>query len=369
MQNKLNNLYDLSIYDFHLPPERIAQYPIEPRDHAKLLIYDRKQDKILHKFVYDLPDFLNENDLLVMNNSKVIPARIPAKGKQGGHLEVFLAEPLKFDGKQFVVTDYSSALKSEHLTYWRILCKPSKRFHIGDVFALPMGGWIEVLEKGEKGERICRIDIPPGMTFEQWLEKAGTVPLPPYIERKPIEIDKERYQTVYAIKSGSIAAPTAGLHFTERLLNEIKKRKVKIAELTLHVGLGTFQPIRTNNIAEHKVLAETYELPKETIDLLKQTKLNQGRIIAVGTTSTRVLETFAWKEENQTITGKTDLYIYPGHQFRVIDAIMTNFHLPKSSLFLLICAFLGREKALDIYQQAIQMNYRFYSYGDACLFL
>ncbi|MCX7836209.1 MAG: tRNA preQ1(34) S-adenosylmethionine ribosyltransferase-isomerase QueA [bacterium] len=360
---------ELSFYDFDLPQHLIAQFPIEPRDHAKLLIYFRSQDRIEHRHIYDLPEYLNENDLLVLNNSKVIPARLFATGKEGGRLEVFLIEPLQLIDNQFVTAEYGQSFNREHFTYWKILCKPSKRFHRNDVFALPKGGWIEILEVNAKGERIGRIDFPPGMTFEQWLNQAGTVPLPPYIERKPNEQDKNRYQTIYASSYGSVAAPTAGLHFTEQLLQKIKSKNISIAELTLHVGLGTFQPIRAQTISDHSIMPEVFELPFQTIQQLNKTKEKNGRIVAVGTTSTRVLETFAWRKVNQSLTGKSDLYIYPGYQFQVVDALLTNFHLPKSSLFLLVCAFLGREKALEIYKIAIQENYRFYSYGDACLFL
>lgn len=360
---------DLAHYWFDLPQERIAQFPIEPRDNSRMLVYHRDTKRIEHKHIFDLPEYLNSSDLIVRNNSKVIPARIFTKGINDGNLEIFLLEPLIPTGRTFQVACYSKTLQEKHSTFWRILCKPSKRFRVNDILPLPQGGWLEVVDRFEFGERVVRIDIPPEFTFKNWLEKVGSVPLPPYIERKVDDNDNNRYQTVYANKDGSVAAPTAGLHFTEALIIHLQKAGVQFADLTLHVGLGTFQPIKTHIISKHQILPETFELTLSTIQKLIKTKERQGRIFAIGTTTTRVLESFAWQKTETDLLGKCNLYIYPGHQFQVIDALLTNFHLPQSSLFVLVSAFIGRETALQIYKEAIEINYRFYSYGDACLFL
>ncbi len=364
-----NNLLDpelsLERFNFDLPPDHIAQQPVEPRDNAKLLVFRRDTGELTHHRVFELPELLNPGDLLIRNNSKVIPARLHTTGKGGGKIEILLAEPLSEPGND----SYKTALNGYGISKWRILAKPSRRFRIGDTFQLAGGAELTVDAIRNRGERFVTIKLHERIRFLDWLTQFGEIPLPPYIDRTATEADRMRYQTVFADPAGSVAAPTAGLHFTPELETRLHQRGIEFADLTLHVGLGTFQPVRAESIDQHRILPEWVEVPETVIQQIRAARARNGRIIAVGTTSTRSLEQWGKSPDSNQYQGWCDLYLRPGHHFQVVQGLMTNFHLPKSSLFILISAFLGREVALKIYQEAIQQNYRFYSYGDACLFL
>ena len=324
---------------FDLPQEQIAQTPIEPRDHSRLLVMDRESGKCSHHHFYDVLDYLKEGDLLVVNDSRVIPARLyGTKEDTGANIEVLLLEQKEKD-------------------VWETLVKPGKKAKPG--VKLIFGEGLlkgEVLETVEGGNSIFPV-----------LEQIGNMPLPPYITEKLQ--DNERYQTVYSHELGSAAAPTAGLHFTNELLDKIKAKGVKVATVTLHVGLGTFRPVKEDEITDHKMHSEHYYLPQETADLINQTKANGRRVIAVGTTSCRTLETLGTKQglPLHTEEGYTDIFIYPGYQFKVLDGLITNFHLPESTLIMLVSAFAGYEHTMAAYDLAVKEKYRFFSFGDAML--
>jgi len=336
----------LSDFDFNLPEELIAKFAVEPRDSSRLLVIGNTlQDLHFH----ELPSLLKPDDLLVFNNSKVIPARLFVK-KGESKIEIFLhkrldnimsRQPAAYGGAP---SEERSDARGAKKSVWQAFAKPGKKLKIGDEFA----EGIKITNKLETGEVIVELD-------EAIIHTHGHIPLPPYINRNDEELDKTRYQTVYAKHDGSVAAPTAGLHFTPELLAKIPNK----AFVTLHVGAGTFQPVKTENIEEHKMHTEWYELPKETEDAIKNCK---GRVIAVGTTSARVLESTAGKAG----VGETDIFIKPGYEFKVVDALITNFHLPKSSLLMLVSALAGLDKIKQAYAHAIKNKYRFYSYGDAC---
>lgn len=328
----------LSLFDFHLPPERIAQHAVEPRDSAKLLVV---KDALEIKTVTDLPAFLQAGDVLVFNNSKVIPARL-----RSGNIEIFLHKPLG-DSR------------------WQVFAKPAKKLAIGSTIPFQDNVTAQVIEKLPSGEVILKFSLTKN-EFRNFLEQHGEVPLPPYITRdgKPSDNDKTRYQTVYAKPEGSVAAPTAGLHFTEALLERIKDKGVRTAFVTLHVGAGTFQPVKVEDTKEHIMHSEWGEISAETANIINIAK----RVICVGTTSLRLLESAA--DETGKISewqGDTDIFITPGYTFKRADMLMTNFHLPKSTLFMLVSAFSGLEQMQAAYQFAIERRLRFYSYGDACL--
>lgn len=328
----------LSLFDFHLPQERIAQQPVEPRDSAKLLVV---VGHLEIKTVTDLPDFLESGDVIVFNNSKVIPARL-----RSGSIEIFLHKSLG-DSR------------------WQVFAKPAKKLKVGETISFEGNVTAKVLEKLSSGEMILHFSLPP-KEFRAFLNKHGEVPLPPYITRdgKPTENDKSRYQTIYANPEGSVAAPTAGLHFTEALLERIKDKGVQTAFVTLHVGAGTFQPVKVEDTNEHIMHSEWGEISAEAANTINQAK----RVICVGTTSLRLVESAV--DENGRVTewqGDTDIFITPGYRFKRADMLMTNFHLPKSTLFMLVSAFAGLEKMHEAYQFAIENKLRFYSYGDACL--
>jgi S-adenosylmethionine:tRNA ribosyltransferase-isomerase len=349
-----------SDFDYHLPETSIAQTPAEPRDSSRLLILNRDSGDVEHKTFRDLSLILRPGDLLVLNRTRVIPARIFAKKETGGRVELLLLrrrDSLTWEalvggkglrvGKKVIVESDDSRRRSEK----------SGDFSLQSVHA-------EILEILEGSERLIKFSEP----IEPYFSSVGNVPLPPYIHEKLG--DPERYQTVYSRDVGSAAAPTAGLHFTPQLLDELKQKGVKVAYVTLHVGLDTFAPVTEENPEEHKIHTEWCELPQETADLINQTKQNGGRVIAVGTTSVRTLESAALQTTNYQLlitafTGSTSIFILPGYQFKVVDAMITNFHLPKSTLIMLVSAFAGREKILKTYNLAIQEGYRFYSFGDA----
>ena len=355
---KHEDLYKLSSYFYRLPPEAIAQFPASPRDSSRLLVWNVKENTILRENIFrDITNFLRPNDLLVLNDTKVIPARLKGVRESGGVCEIFLLKNLT----------------SDFLT-WEALVKPARKIHknarikIDDVF-------INILEERDEGIREIKFDCNSREEFIKFLDKSGHVPLPPYIKNN--DDMREAYQTVFARHNGSVAAPTASLHFTPELLDKIKNIGVKISYVTLHVGLGTFRPVKTLDIREHEIHTEHCELPNETADLIKECKSRGGRVIASGTTATRTLESFAKDGEIKTGFLDTNLYIYPGYKFKIVDALITNFHLPESSLIMLVAAFasnkaknFGHEEEilsqlLDIYEDCAENNWRFFSFGDA----
>lgn len=333
-------------FDFHLPEELIAQTPLEKRDSSRLLIVDRETGQFSDQHFDNIIDQLEPGDALVMNNTRVLPARLyGTKPETGGHVELLL-------------------LKNTQGDFWEVLAKPAKRLRVGTRVSFGDGRLTAtVTEELEHGGRIVRFDYQG--IFLEVLESLGEMPLPPYIHEK-LE-DRERYQTVYAKENGSAAAPTAGLHFTEELLDKIAAKGVKLVYLTLHVGLGTFRPVSVDNLEEHEMHSEFYSLSEEAAETLRQVKASGHRIIAVGTTSIRTLETIGSKFEGQiqADSGWTNIFIKPGYQWKIVDAFSTNFHLPKSTLVMLVSAFAGRELTLDAYQHAIDQGYRFFSFGDA----
>lgn len=333
-------------YDYHLPEELIAQTPLKNRTASKLLVLDRSNHQIKHDIFSNIVNFLKPGDCIVLNDSKVIPVRLfGVKSDTKAKIEILLLHE----------TDKDT---------WEALVKPAKKVKVGTEIIFGEGKLIATcIEEKEEGRRLLKLKYHG--IFLEVLDKLGEMPLPPYIKAQLK--DTERYQTVYAKKDGSAAAPTAGLHFTNELLDSIKEMGIHIAYVTLHVGLGTFRPVTSETIEEHKMHAEYFHLSEENAELLNRVKKNNGRLIAVGTTSTRVLETIANKYDGEyrANTGWTDIYIYPPYQFKAIDGLITNFHLPKSTLLLLISALAGRETILQAYEEAIKHRYRFFSFGDA----
>ena len=330
---------------FDLPEELIAQTPLEDRSSSRLMVMDRETGEIEHKHFRDITEYLNEGDCLVLNETKVLPARlIGARKDTGTKVEVLLLKRLTDDT-------------------WETLVYQGKKARVGHVIEFGDGLLeAEVVDIVEEGNRVVKFHFDG--IFEELLDKLGQMPLPPYIKEK-LE-DKNRYQTVYAKNEGSAAAPTAGLHFTPQLLQQLKDKGVKIAKLTLHVGLGTFRPVKEDDILDHKMHSEFYMIDKENADIINNARANGGRIIAVGTTSTRTLESIA--EEDGFIpvkSGWTDIFIYPGYKFKAIDCLITNFHLPESTLIMLVSAFSTRENVLNAYKCAVEEKYRFFSFGDA----
>lgn len=339
---------NLKEFYYDLPQELIAQTPAIHRDQSRLLIYHMQNRTIVDGIFHDILDHIQPNDCLILNNSKVIPARLYGIKEGGGaKVEVFL-------------------LENKQDNIWEVMVRPGKRLKPGAVVDIEGSKMkCEILSVTDGGNRLARFDYVGN--FYELLDEIGNMPLPPYITQR-LE-DNDRYQTVYAKPRGSAAAPTAGLHFTDELLNDLKKKGVGIGYVTLHIGLGTFRPVKVDNITDHKMHAEHYMLPQETVDLIKKTKENGGRVIAVGTTSCRTLEgSVRNRGELVADSGTTDIFIYPGYQFRVIDALITNFHLPESTLLMLISALVGRDEVMKIYEHAIKERYRFFSFGDACFF-
>lgn len=334
-----------SDFYYDLPKELIAQTPLEPRDSSRLLVLDREKQTLEHKHFYDIIDYLNEGDLLVANDSRVLPARIYGiKDETGAKVEFLL-------------------LKQVANNRWETLCKPGKKAKVGTKFSFGNGILrATVVEVKDDGNRIVDFDCEEN--FFTTLDKIGQMPLPPYITAELK--DKERYQTVYSHELGSAAAPTAGLHFTTELMDRIKAKGVKIAYVTLHVGLGTFRPVKVDDVTKHKMHSEHYEVPEETAKLINETKKNGGRVIAVGTTSCRTLESVAaMYGEIKHCEGFTDIFIYPGFEFKVLDGLITNFHLPESTLIMLVSAFAGYDFIMNAYKEAVKEKYRFFSFGDA----
>ncbi len=353
-----------SDFYYDLPPELIASEPLKDRTASRLMCVNQAGE-IQHKHFYDLPNLLQPGDLLVFNNSKVIPARLYGQKPTGGKVEILIE---------------------------RILDDHTALAHVRGGKSLKPGSQINLLSSRTNGVDFCTIGTRQNDLFElktdvPWnkiLNTYGHIPLPPYMEREDREDDRERYQTVYAKHEGSVAAPTAGLHFTDNLLKKLQEKGIETAYVTLHVGTGTFQPVRTENISDHKMHTERFEISQETIDAIRQTKASRGRVIAVGTTSVRVLESI-WDERmsgasderkqnhhplicsSAHLSGETNIFITPGYDFKVIDGLITNFHLPESTLLMLVSALMGKENILNVYQDAIAEKYRFFSYGDAML--
>ncbi len=338
-----------SDFYYDLPKKLIAQTPIEPRDSSRLLVLGRENGEIYHRRFYDIIDYLNPGDCLIANDSRVLPARIfGTKKETGASVEFLLLKQIK--GNQ-----------------WETLCKPGKKAKAGTKFVFGNGLMTaEVVEVKDDGNRI--VDFDCGENFFAVLDKIGQMPLPPYITEK-LE-DRERYQTVYSHELGSAAAPTAGLHFTNELMERIKEKGVKIAYVTLHVGLGTFRPVKVDDVTNHKMHSEHYEIPEQTAKIIRETKENGGRVIAVGTTSCRTLESVATEHGKvKACSGWTDIFIYPGYKFKVLDGLITNFHLPESTLIMLVSAFAGYDNIMNAYKTAVDEQYRFFSFGDAMCIL
>ena len=339
--------YKKSDFYYELPPERIAQTPIEPRDCSRLLVYDRASDKVEHRVFRDLCEYLRKGDVLVINNTKVLPARIYAHTPNGGALEILL-------------------LKRLDTRTWEVLAKPGRKCAVGKSFEICDELSFTVKGITDSGERI--VEFSYDGVFENILERVGTMPLPPYIKEKLK--DKQRYQTVYAKTDGSAAAPTAGLHFTPELLDKVRAMGVEVVEVLLHVGLGTFRPVKEEIITDHKMHGEYYEVSPQAAQAINAAKAQGRRIIAVGTTSVRTLESATGDDGIiKAGSGDTHIFIYPPYKFKCVDALITNFHLPESTLIMLVAALTGREKILDIYKTAVEEQYRFFSFGDAMLVL
>ena len=343
-----------SDYYYDLPKELIAQDPLEDRSSSRLLVVDRETGARTHKIFKDIIEYINPGDCLVLNNTKVIPARLLGqREKTGGAVELLLL-------KRLSGTDWETLVRPGKS------CKPGQRLVFGDGLLKA-----EILDVIEGGNRIVRFEFDG--IFEEVLDKLGEMPLPPYITHKLA--DPTRYNTVYAKFDGSAAAPTAGLHFTPELLKKLEEKGVKLAYVTLHVGLGTFRPVKEDVITDHKMHTESYEVTLETAKVINDTKAAGGRVICVGTTSCRTVESSAVKNPDgdgyivKPGSGDTDIFIYPGYEFKIMEGLITNFHLPESTLVMLVSAFAGREKALEAYEEAVRERYRFFSFGDACLFI
>lgn len=343
-----------SDYYYDLPKELIAQDPLEDRSSSRLLVVNRETGERTHKIFKDIIEYINPGDCLVLNNTKVIPARLLGqREKTGGAVELLLL-------KRISGTDWETLVRPGKS------CRPGQRLVFGDGLLKA-----EILDVIEGGNRIVRFEFDG--IFEEVLDKLGEMPLPPYITHKLA--DPTRYNTVYARFNGSAAAPTAGLHFTPELLKQLEEKGVKLAYVTLHVGLGTFRPVKEDVITDHKMHTESYEVTPETAKIINDTKAAGGRVICVGTTSCRTVESSAVKNPDgdgfivKPGSGDTDIFIYPGYEFKIMEGLITNFHLPESTLVMLVSAFAGREKVLEAYEEAVRERYRFFSFGDACLFI
>ncbi|SNB44834.1 tRNA preQ1(34) S-adenosylmethionine ribosyltransferase-isomerase QueA [Geobacter sp. DSM 9736] len=336
----------LDTFDYQLPPELIAQEPLSRRDAARLLVLRRSHGTVTETVFSGIVSLLRPGDLLVLNDTRVIPARLIGSKESGGRTEIFLVRRLAGPGE-----------------VWQCLLRASKSPRPGQMIRLPHGVTAQVVERQDETWRVA---FSPEEGFEEWLDRAGQMPLPPYIRRSSADLDQERYQTVFGRNRGAVAAPTAGLHMTPELLNELVARGIAIASVTLHVGLGTFLPVRVDDIREHRMHRELCSIPIATADAVAETRRKGGRVVALGTTVCRALE-HASDEAGVLVPGETeaDIFIYPGYRFRIVDALITNFHLPKSTLLMLVSAFAGKDFLLEAYAQAVERQFRFFSYGDA----
>ena len=338
-------------FDYELPEELIAQTPLDKRDSCRLMVLDRTKGTVEHRHFYDILDYVNSGDCLVLNDSRVIPARMYGiKDGTGAHVELLLIKRIEGDR-------------------WECMVRPGKRLHEGNTVVFTEDFKAKILGFHDKDNGTRLVEFEYSGIFMERLEEIGSMPLPPYITRAAEDSDREMYQTVYSRIDGSVAAPTAGLHFTKELLRKAEDKGVRIAYVTLHVGIGTFRPVKVENIEEHKMHFEECSIDGENADIINDTKEKGGRIISVGTTSTRTLESMA--EEGRIIPGNTStgIFIYPGYEFKIVDALITNFHLPKSTLIMLVSALYDREKILEAYEEAVREGYRFFSYGDAMLIM
>ncbi len=336
-------------FSFMLPEELIARYPAAERDGSRLMVLDRQQQSLTETRFNRIGSWLRPGDLLVLNNTKVIPARLFGHKQSGGRVEIFLVEK-----------------QSEHDQSWRCLLRASKSCQPGQLISLAGGVVAEVVEK--IGEQDWLVRFSGTADFENWLQQAGAMPIPPYLNRAAEELDRERYQTVYAAEPGAVAAPTAGLHFTSQLLEQLAEQGIATAAVTLHVGLGTFQPVRVERVQDHQIHRERYLIPPETAAAVTAARQRGSRVVAVGTTACRTLEYAADADGFiKAGQGEADIFIYPGYRFKAVDALLTNFHLPESTLLMLVAAFGGQGFILSAYAEAVAREFRFYSYGDAML--
>ena len=382
-------MHKSNIDNFEIPPELIASYPLENRDESRMLFYDRKLAEIQHKSFKDISSILQPGDLLVRNNSKVMPARLEVSSETGAKIEILLLKKIAPKSLFEKLTDARLArnVKAE-LTpssmmtsydernaaagtlqtgsiYWQVLAKPAKRLKADRKYFITENLAIEIIHE----EDDIFVKFNSDEDFNEAVNKYGSMPIPPYMKREAGSVDKERYQTVYAkdtLSGASAAAPTAGLHFTPEIITQLQAKGIEILDVTLHVGLGTFLPIKVDNYKDHKMHFEYYEIEEDVYQKILEAKKQSRRVIAVGTTSVRTLESVA---QTGLLKDETNIFIYPGYEFKLIDGMLTNFHLPDSTLILLVAAFLGEEKTKEIYLEAIKEKYRFYSYGDCCLFL
>jgi len=340
----------LSDFKYPLPENLIAQYPADRRDESRLMVLHRENEKIEHRIFRDIVDYFQDGDCLVINQTKVFPARLfGIKEKTAARVEIFLLRELE-NG------------------LWEVLVKPARKVRIGNRLHLTDDLYCDVIDNTVSGGRVVRFNY--NGNFFSIVEKLGQAPLPPYIKREPEPLDKERYQTVFAKVRGAVAAPTAGLHFTKELLNALKKKGVTIVPIVLHVGLGSFRPVQVEDLSRHKMDSEFYEVYEDSADKINEIKKNGGRIVAVGTTVVRALETAVTSDHHvKAEKGWTDKFIYPPYEFKVVDALVTNFHLPGSTLLMLVSAFAGHDFVFKAYRKAVREKYRFYSYGDAMLIL
>ena len=338
----------LSDFDFNVPEELIAKYPVSKRDHSRLMVIDRKKQTITHKRFYNIIDYLNPGDLLVINETKVYPARLWAvKDRTEAKVEVFLLRELEN-------------------SLWEVMVKPACKVRIGNKLTIAKGVQCDVIDNTVSGGRVVRFNNIPKETLYKLIDEVGLSPLPPYIDREPTEDDKETYQTVYAKKRGAVAAPTAGLHFTEELMQKIKDKGVKIFPIVLHIGLGTFRPVTVEDLSRHRMDSEYFEVSAETALAINNARSKSKRIIAVGTSVVRTLETVTVSGFQITPRrGWTDKFIHPPYEFKMVDALITNFHQPKSTTIMQVSAFGGHELIMRAYQEAVERKYRFFSYGDA----
>jgi S-adenosylmethionine:tRNA ribosyltransferase-isomerase len=340
-----------SDFDYLLPEELIAQNPPASRGSSRLLVFDRKTDKISHNDFADIIDYLDEGDILVFNDTKVIPARLFGRKETGGKIEVLLIRELEED-------------------LWECMLKTSKGAKVGLNFSLGNGDDLinaELMEKRKDGSVIVKLRSNTGV--REMINKIGRMPLPPYVKRDAVKADEERYQTIYASKEGAVAAPTAGLHFTPELMKAINDKGIETAMITLHVGPGTFQPVRVDNMEDHKMHSEHFQISESVANKINAAKEKGGRVIAVGTTTVRTLESSNDKGKVLPNEGETDIFVRPGSRFNVVDCMITNFHLPKSTLFMLVSAFAGTANMKKVYEEAVLEKYRFFSYGDAMLII